>query len=307
MPSSADDTPDVGAAVRALMPHLRQSAALSVLLLLALAVASGAMAVWAITLSRSDSDNFKLVMALAMLGFAAIIYVWIHARRAQEALVMPVVAQAVGLSYAKNAKPFLAALPPRLLPQKAVQTAEDHVQGRLGNHMIQMAEVSVVTGGKNSKTLFNGLVARFPNSIAMPPFFLAPMALTRPGVIFDAWMPTDGLHPLRTITGSSGGSYGLWTPWTSRDEPPALAAVVKVLTELESRVGVPATLFSAVSDGAELFLALSHAGDLYRIGGLFPTEASVFRDVEAATRELSIMLNLAGQLIAAEEAAASAG
>jgi len=306
MTSSADDTLDIGATVRALMPQLRQQAMLSVILIVALGIATCAMTIWALQIYAESSQISRFATTAAMFCLVGMLLAWRRARHAQEALVMPVLAQAVGLSYDKNAKAFLAGLPRNLLPQKAAQSAEDHVHGRLGNHRIDMAEVRVVTGGKNSKTLFKGLVAQFPNSVPMPIFFLAPLSKTKPGVIFSAWMPTEGLTHLRDVTGPSGTPYGVWISWTERDEPPALAAVIKVLTDLETRVGVSASLFSVVSTGNEMFVALSHSGDLYRIGGLFPSEARIFGDVSSATQELAVVLNLARQLIAAEEAAVGA-
>lgn len=302
-----DDTPDIGAAVRALMPQLRQYSLVALVVLLGLGLVTLALAIWAIRLMQASDKDAKLVAAFAVLGIAAILYTWARLRRAQEALVMPVLASAVGLSFDKNAKPFLATLPPRLLPQKAVIHAEDHVHGNLGAHRIDMAEVRVETGGKNSKTLFRGLVARFPNSIALPEFFLAPEAKTRPGMFFGAWMPTEGLTHLRSVSGRSGEAYGLWCPQGIREGGPALPAVLKVLAEVETGIGVSTSLFSAVSTGREMFVALSHSGNLFRIGGLFPSEAQVFDDVSAATQDLSIVLNLARQLIAVEEAAARSG
>lgn len=303
---SFDDTPDVAAAVRSLMPRLRTLAALAVALLVALAVATAALAVWCFRLTEAGDETYKFAGLAVMGSIAGMIFTWMHARRAQEALVMPVVAGAIGLDFDKTAKDFRATLPARLLPRKAVIHAEDNVHGQLGAHRVDVAEVTVETGGKHSKTLFRGLVARFPNSITMPEFLLLPESKTKSGVLFGAWMPTDGLTHLRNISGRSGETYGLWTSRPATEEHPALPKVIEALTAMESGIGVPAKLFSAVSTGKEMFVALSHKGDLFRIGGLFPKEASILDYVSAATRELAVVLNLARELIAAEEAAAKA-
>jgi hypothetical protein len=216
---------------------------------------------------------------------------------------MPMVAEAVGLTYQKDADAFLRGLPPRLLPDAAVRVAEDHVSGQLGNHRIHMAEVHVATGGKNSRTLFKGVVAQFRNSVYMPTFFLAPHAQTRPGMVLKAWIPTDGLYHLRDVVGPSGVTYGVWTPWSDLAEPPELRAVVDILTSLETRLDAPMTLFTAVSDGEDMHLALSHSRDLFRLGGLFLNDSRLFSDVFGATRDLAVPLNLVRELVAAEVAA----
>lgn len=289
------------------MPRLRRQAALAVAMLVTLAVATAALAIWWFRLFEAGDETYKFVALAVMFGIVGMIFTWMQARREQEALVMPVVAGAIGLNFDKAAKDFRATLPARLLPQKAVIRAEDNVHGQLGAHRIDMAEVTVVTGGKNSKTLFRGLVARFPNSIAMPEFLLAPVAKTKPGVLFSAWMPTDGLTHLRDIRGRSGEIHGLWALGHAKAEHPALPGVVEALTAMDSAIGVPAKLFSAVSTGREMFVALSHEGDLFRIAGLIPNEARILDHVTAATRELVVVLNMARQLIAVEEAAARAG
>jgi hypothetical protein len=304
MATQPDDPPDVAAAVRSLMPRLRTMAVLALAVLMALAVVTAALALWWFRLFEAGDETYKVVALAVMFGIVGMIFTWMQARRAQEALVMPVVAGAIGLTFDKTAKDFRATLPARLLPQKAVIRAEDNVHGKLGAHRIDMAEVRVETGGKNSKILFRGLVARFPNSIVMPEFLLLPESKTKPGVLFGAWMPTDGLTHLRDIRSRSGETYGLWVSHPGKEEHPALPGVIEALTAMETGIGVPAQLFSAVSTGTEMFVALSHEGDLFRIGGLFPKEAGMLDYVSAATQELAVVLNLARALIAAEEAVA---
>jgi hypothetical protein len=299
--------PDIGAAVQALKPQLNR---LSVLALAAMTVTGFATVigvVYLLNLIDDGADRFKFVAITVIIGVLLMSFAYSQMRKRQEALVMPVVAGAVGLTYTKNANAFMKALPDRLLPRSAVRKAEDYVHGKLGNHSIQMAEVEVATGGKNSRTLFKGVVARFQNSIAMPAFFLAPHAQTKPGMIFKAWIPTDGLYHLRDVVGSSGITYGVWTSWSDMQEPPALKAVVDILTGLDSRLGASMSLFTATSNGEEMHLALSHSRNLFSIGGLFQDDARLYSDVFGATRDLSVPLSLVKELVLAEAAAAEKG
>jgi hypothetical protein len=295
------DSPDIEAAVAALHPRLTR---LSLLALLAMAVVL-AIGTWLLVyfLGRIDDgvDRFKAAAIIAGLGIALMVLAYGQMRKAQEALVMPLVAKAVGLTYQKDAKGFFRALPPALLPKTAVRTGEDYVIARLGPHEIRLAEVKVETGGKNSRTLFEGIVAEFHNRVPMPAFLLAPHEQTRPGVLFGSWIPTDGLVHRRDIAGPSGTEYGLWTGHSaSPADAPALDKVVTAILGLERRIAAPVELFTATSNGSETCIALTHERNLFRIGGLFPQRAQVLADVQIAATDLSIALSLAHELIAIE-------
>ena len=57
---------------------------------------------------------------------------------------------------------------------------------------------------------------------------------------------------------------------------------------------------SIASDGADTWLALGHHRDLFRLGGVFPSEARILAAVEAAVADLSQPLALVQALIANE-------
>jgi hypothetical protein len=258
-------------------------------------------------LDRADQeDRVKVGLFILMLGLVLVAALYRWMRREQEKLVMPVIAQAVGLTYAKDGRGFLDTLPARLLPRQTRRRAEDHVAGQLGQHEIRMAEVKVETGGKNSRTLFQGLVVAFRNRVPMPAFFLAPPRQTDPGVLFGAWIEVDDLHHLRDVQGTAGEVYGLWTTSSAAAEPPALAIAVDGVLALERTIAAPVTLFTATSTGEEMHLALSHRRNLFQIGGLFPDPAQVLADVQIAAADLSIALAIAERLIDLEQQVAAA-
>jgi hypothetical protein len=298
-PVSSEASTEVAAAVRDLMPGLRRLSTITI----ALSTASvGIAAVAAILFLNSGMESegrWKAALFSLLFGGIAVFQAFKWMIRRQEALVMPVLASAVGFSYSKDAKSFVNALPKRLLP-KGIKTGEDHVQGKLGAHAIQVAELKVETGGKNSRTLFKGIVAQFPNRAAMPAFFIALQDKTRPGIFFGGDLSTDGLHHLRDVH-SGARTYGIWTSWSQMEEPPALAAVVGVFTGIENHIGSGAELYAATSNGAEMHVALTHNRNLFRVGGLFPNENEIFADVRAAMQDLAVPLTLAKTLIEAEE------
>lgn len=297
-----DPTDQVAKAVQAMLPDLRQHAARArIRMIISLLVTLGTAAL-VLQIDPSDGHVWQGVLLILILG-SVLIGFWVsQMHRRQEMLVMPVLAAAVGLTYTKDARPFLHTLPDRLLP-KGVRSAEDHVSGQLGAHHVQLAEVSVITGGKNSRTLFKGIVAQFPNRAAMPAFFLAPEDKTRPGFFFGGDLSTKGLEHAENITAASGKLYGIWTSGGGSEDHPALGTVVKILTGIETQVGNSTTLYAATSNGTEMHLALSLQRNLFHVGGLFPKESAIFDDVRAALHDLSVPLTLAKALIEAEDVA----
>jgi hypothetical protein len=305
MPSLPDTTDEVAQAVRNLMPGLRRQARIA-LGLIALAIgAAVAVAAQFLNSGMESEDRWKMAMLAVFVGGMLVVVAYKWTIRAQESLVMPVLARSIGLSYSKNAKQFIQTIPKRLLPARGIRGGEDFVQGTLGAHAIQMAEVYVETGGKRSRTLFKGIVAQFPNRVTMPAFFVASEDQTRPGVFFGGDLSTEGLHHLRNVSGGAGRTYGVWTSWTKQEEPKPLSAVVDILTRVENHIGQGAELYAATSNGVEMHIALTHRRDLFHVGGLFPNEANLFSDVRAAVQDLMVPLTLAKTLIEAEEIAAA--
>jgi predicted membrane channel-forming protein YqfA (hemolysin III family) len=304
MTNTADASDAVTEAVRALLPDLRRTANITVGVIGLVALGALVGVFYALSSGMDTEHRWKLAAFVVFAAGFVMVLAYRHAISTRETLVIPVLARSIGMTYTKNAKNFVDSLPKRLMPARGIRNGEDHIQGTLGAHAIQMAEVKAETGGKNSRIMFQGIVAQFPNRTAMPAFFLALEDKTRPGMIFSSELSTDGLFHLRSVTGAGGRSYGIWTSSLQTDEPPALAAVVEILTRLENHVGPGAELYSATSNGIEMHVALSQKRNLFHIGGLFVTEADLFSKVRTALYDLTVPLTLAKALIEAEEKAA---
>jgi hypothetical protein len=300
-----DASSEVALAVRALMPALKRQATLAVGIITLAIIAAAVAAMFSLSSGMDGEDRWKMALFAGIAAFFVVTWTYKWTVRKQEAQVMPILARAIGLNYSKDARPFVKTLPKRLLPARGVRAGEDHVHGTMGAHAIQMAEVNVETGGKNSRTLFKGIVAQFPNRTAMPAFFIALEDKTRPGFFFGGDLSTEGLYQHSTVTGNGGRRYGVWTSWSKTEEPPALSEVVAILTRIEDHVGSGAELYAATSNGVEMHIALSHKRNLFHLGGLFPDENQLFRDVRAAMQDLTVPLTLAKLLIEAEETAAT--
>lgn len=301
MPPLADDPADqVARAVAELYPRLwREGLRAIVISLFTLGLSA---AVITLIFERQIDDpegQQKLAGYVALTAFVVIVAAWKWAVHTQEELVMPILAGAVGLTHGKLAGTFVARLPKRLLPSPAERQGEDWVTGRLATHMIEMAEVKVDTGGKSPRGLFQGVVAQFPNRRPMPAFFLARADLTSPGPLGGASLSTEGLHHLRDLP-VGDGVLGLWAFTSTGPDPIALSAVVDVLTGIESQLGPGFRLYSSMSNGEEMHVALTHKRNLFRVRGLIPSRDRLYAEVQAALQDLNVPLTLARLLIEAE-------
>lgn len=189
------------------------------------------------------------------------------------------------------------------MPRAGRKIAEDLISGRIGGRSIRFAEMKLETGGKNSSTLFQGIVAEFPNLAPMPPFFLAAEAETKGWLGFAGPIKVDDLMRVDTISGANGKVYGVWASTSEVRRHPAFAAVVKVLTNLEFVIGSESRLYTASSNGRVIHVALSHKRNLFKIGGLFTAGDALMDDIRLGYRDLTIPVTIAAKLLEAEQTA----
>lgn len=297
--AAPDDTPDITATLQALMPDLRRHTRQGWALIGAVCLVAAAISFLVVDTWEWDEYLQWLILGL-VLGGALVFALAARTRRAHEAAIMPILTRTVGLDYQKDASRFLKSLPTRLLPGGLSRKSEDLLYGRIGGRAIQMAEVKIATGGKDSRNLFQGLVINFKNAVAMPPFFIAETSQTEKSFWLGNRLDVEGLVQIRTVIGQ-GRPYGVWAASTAVADHPGLSAVLAVLTDLPWLVGSNAELFSATSDGEQMHIALTHKRDLYRIGGLFASQDAIMAGVQAAYGDLKLPLTIASRLMDAEK------
>jgi hypothetical protein len=298
------DPPDIADALPGMLPDLRRSTLTGWAGIAAVAVTAFAALVFIAGL-EANKDGNEWEAVIIVLGIAVALCLWIahRTRRAHEARIMPIMAQALGLGYQQDASYFLSTLPVRLLPKAGKRSAEDMISGKIGDRAIRFAEVKLETGGKNSSTLFQGIVAEFPNLAPMPPFFLADEGKTRTWLGFAGPIKVDDLIRIDSVPGSEGRVYGVWASRTEVRDHPALAAVLKILTHLEYTIGSLSSLYTASSNGEVMHVALTHKRNLFKIGGLFAATDALMDDIRMGYRDLTIPLTIASKLLEAEKAA----
>ncbi len=267
--------------------------------LCALAAAVSALAL--ILLSGVEGSFQGVIIVLFMGGFALVsIYAWV--RKQHERAVMPVIARAFGLGYVKSPKDFYPTLPKNFIPQGGQRSVDDMMSGSVAGRSFRFAECKTETGGKNSSTLFQGLVLEVRASGGVPEFIIASEKETKGFLFFKGKVQVERMDLIRQSTGADGQTYGLWSRSGAPRGMAGLDAFMDRIIALGPRVLGSATLYSLVSTGQHYFVSLRHKRDLYRIGGLFTDEAEVMSHIRAAAHELGHPIALTTEILRAEEA-----
>ena len=81
-----------------------------------------------------------------------------------------------------------------------------------------------------------------------------------------------------------------------------LRAFMERIIAAGPRVLGSSTLYSLVSNGQYYYVSLRHQRDLFKIGGLLADDASVMSDIRRAATELAHPVELATEILRAEEA-----
>lgn len=298
---------DPAAALESLLPRLRRVQAEG-WGLMALAFAVALLGAWPLlgSLGGGDGPVTDYSGILFGIGLVGLAFVPRWTRRRQEAEILPSLAQAMELSYRHSDNSFAEGLPGRLLPDVRRKRAEDVLSGRLADRPMRFGEVSVATGGKNSRTLFDGIVIEMPLQRELPSFFVAAQAETEGWFGLAGNLAISDLVRLDTVT-RQGQLYGVWSSSAAAAEHPGFRAVLDVLTDLGGVIGAGTTLYSAMCDRHMVWLAFRQKRDLFRVGGLFATRASLFSDLRRASEDMAQPLRLVSALIDAEAKAAAGG
>jgi hypothetical protein len=280
------------------MPRLRTAALVAIVAILVASAAVAALGWYFYTRLDSDEDPFGLLFGGVILASLPVGLIHRQMRRRQESLVLPIVASALGMTYAKDARDFVRNLPPVLLPRGAL-SAEDHVTVLIGTRTIHLAEFRVSARGFQGRTLFQGVVLRTANRALLPPFLLAPVQSARPGIAFGNLLSTDGFRHLRDVR-LRAGSFGLWVSGQSTSEPEALTKLVAAILDVERSIDPAYHLNAVASTGTETHFAFDHGRNLFHLGSLWPTEGRVLDAVQNAAQDFGFPLAFGQALIKAE-------
>ncbi len=275
-------------------------------------------------LRRITFQGWGGVAAIAIIGFAAaiafahvqwsifslgaavfgIIMVARHARRSHEAVIMPHLARTAGFSYEAKGLPADVDFPDILLPKGGVNKVEDRIAGKIGGLDVVIAEYHIETGGKNSSTLFDGFVIGMTAIEKEPEFRLVLASETEPRFLAGPRFSPQGREAAWTGQARNGKSYKLFLENSSREAEDAAIPLAKALISLEDLFDVNSYIYSAVRNAGRITVAIRHKRDLFRMGGLFASRASIEGQVHHCFDDLKIPLQAASKLIEAQGKAA---
>ncbi|MDU8927903.1 hypothetical protein RXV86_10960 [Alisedimentitalea sp. MJ-SS2] len=212
--------------------------------------------------------------------------------------VLPHVVGALGFSYRPCAGRVQALIDSGLLPDRAIERAEDWVTGEAGGRSLETVEVEITTEGKNKKRLFNGMVVSLANQTRKDWLLMGLEEDTTPGFFSGPRLGLKNLHEVHRVRSPAGNEYLVFMADPERRLESELEGYLSALAELDGLDGC--RLYSVVRTYDVIHVALSMPRDLYSIGGLFFTNESLQRDIRFALTELTIPLKVAERLLAAE-------
>jgi hypothetical protein len=298
-PSSGTETDPATQALAAAMPEIRSVKSKGwMFIALSILLTVGAL----ILTSKAREDKLEAMLYATFPAIFGVMVTTRWVRKRHERAVMPIVAQAFDLGYQKDPKDFYPTLPKNFIPQGGRRSVDDLMSGSIAGRSFRFAECKTETGGKNSSTLFKGIVLEVRSSGSTPDFLIASEKETKGFLFFKGNVQVDGMVMIHQSQGHDNQTYGLWARSESPAQMAGLRAFMDRIIALGPRVLGSSTLYSLVSTGSYYYVSLRHARDLYRIGGLFTNESDVMQHIRAAASELSHPMDLVTEVLRAEEA-----
>lgn len=274
----------------------------------------GASAVVAVTLAhlltKSQDSDLRAIFIPAMLVAGAVAFCLRWFQRQASAELIPHLARAAGLGYTVDFPHHIVRdmIEAGLIPRAGdLSRREDRFDGTLAGRHFMAGDVHLKTGGKNSSTLFEGLVV----SLSLPErhkgFALTTLERAASGFLRRAQVDTKTLLPRGTFNSKHGTGFTAYVPDNALADSPGFRAQVKQLVRLDSEIP-GCRLFSVYCTGDRILVALSSGRNLFRIGRVFSAELMT-QDLQRVLSEMQFPLRVVQILLDAEQAAltASAG
>lgn len=288
-----------GDALQAALPEIRRAKTNGIALSV-LAIVVAFIVAWIATGLKKDAVVWSLMSLVVGAVMVGGIGSWVRGQH--ERAVMPIIAQAFGLSYQKSLKTFYDRLPKNFIPLGGRRSVDDMMSGTVADRRFSFAECKTETGGKNSSTLFRGVVLEAQSKPGMPEFIIASEKETKGFLFFKGHVQVDGMVMVHSMTGPDGQIYGLWATSEDPSRTKGLRMFMDKILALGPRVLGQSSLYSLVSTGSTYYVSLRHSRDLFKIGGMFASEAQVMTDIRAAATEFGYPVRLVTEILRAEEA-----
>jgi len=250
----------------------------------------------------SEKNAANWAFGAIVLGGIAIMGIFGWVRGQHERKAMPILARVFGLDYQKSPKNFYQNLPVNLIPLGGRRSVDDMMSGKVAERAFHFAECKTETGGKNSKTLFRGVVLDLNSRKDLPEFIIALEKETMGSFLSKSRIKVEELPLLHRATGHDGQVYGLWSRPPDANKLEGLRSFMERVIAIGPKELGKSTLYSLVSSGTHFYISLRHGRDLFKIGGLFADDAQIRADMQTAAAEFSHPINLIAEVLRAETA-----
>lgn len=249
-----------------------------------------------------NKDSAKWAFAAFVLGGITIIGIFGWVRGQHERKAMPILARVFGLGYQKSPQNFYQNLPVNFIPMGGRRSVDDMMSGRVAERAFHFAESKTETGGKNSRTLFRGVILDLESKKGLPEFIIALEQETTGTFLSKVRVKVEDMALLHRATGHDGQAYGMWSRHPNTNEVDGLRSFMERVIALGPKVLGKSTLYSLVSSGTHFYISLRHDRDLFKIGGLLADDAQMRADMQTAAAEFSHPIDLIAEVLRAEEA-----
>ncbi len=292
---------EIEAALVRSLPLLRRPQIIGFGLLVALA---GFCVTGLFLLNMTDSAPVLNVVLVGSFGVILAILIEHFVRRQHSEIILPIVMTTFGLEYEKRSTTFLDGLPDRIPPRSRITTINDALSGTLAGRRWRFAEVMTSKPTRNTtQTIFDGAVIAVESGRPLPRFTLARTRDATASFLSGPAVVDVGTKPM--VAGDLDGPLAGFSLWVAQPTEAEGAALVRLCSEIAgpiSRFGPEAELRMIASDGPCIVVAITDHHDLFRIGGLFATSASVLADIRRVAQEVGPVIDLAAGILQAEAA-----
>lgn len=293
------------AALAAALPRLRQIQMRGLAMIAGIVAAVVALYFVTDFASNTSLNIFGIAMIAAIGG---IIWIYDSTRKQHEAEIMPIVASTFGIDFVKHPAGFMETIPGRIPPRSHKTTLNDGLSGTIAGRKWRFAEVQTETGsGKNNRVYFDGAVIAVQACAPLEPFILArhddtKRSFWKGGARID--LSQEVLTP--HVFGGWLTGFGLWSGRLREGDFAAIERLCDGIARTVGHLGHGAELCMIASDGPEIVVAISHKHEMFRIGGLFATKASVLADIRRVAEEVGPVITVVTAILQAEAAMTAA-